>query len=98
MRKPSRYPLIKIKYVLLIAPFVLLETFFQFEYFLGLHADVITSCCGSLFSLEKPGIASDLAGLPAAQLEAAFYAGMAATACSGLYFYCKGRGSTSFQG
>jgi hypothetical protein len=94
------YPLIKIKYSFLIAiaPLVLFETFFQFAYFLGLHADVITSCCGSLFSLDKPGIAGDLAGLPAAPMEAAFYVGMAATACSGFYFYCKGRGGYLFSG
>jgi hypothetical protein len=94
------YPLIKIKYFFLIAiaPLVLFETFFQFAYFLGLHADVITSCCGSLFSLDKPGIAGDLAGLPAAPMEAAFYVGMAATACSGFYFYCKGRGGYLFSG
>lgn len=94
------YPLIKIKYALLIAiaPIVFLETFFQFGYFLGLHADVITSCCGSLFSLDKPGLASDLAGLPAAPMEVAFYAGMAATACAGLYFYRKGRGGYLFSG
>lgn len=94
------YPLIKVKYSLLvvIAPLVLLETFFQFAYFLGLHADVITSCCGSLFSLDKPGIAGDLASLPAAPMEAAFYAGMAATAISGLYFYCKGKGGYVFSG
>jgi hypothetical protein len=94
------YPLIKFKYTLLIAiaPLVLLETFFQFAYFLGLHADVITSCCGSLFSLDKPGIAGDLAGLSAGPMETAFYAGMAATACSGLYFYCRGRGGYLFSG
>jgi hypothetical protein len=93
------YPLIKIKYSLLIAivPIVLLETFFQFGYFLGLHADVITSCCGSLFSLDKPGIAGDLAGMPAVPMEALFYAGMVATACSGLYFYRKGRGGYLFS-
>jgi hypothetical protein len=94
------YPLIKVKYSLLvaIAPLILLETFFQFEFFLGLHADVITSCCGSLFSLDKPGIAGDLASLPSGPMEVAFYAGMAATAISGLYFYRKGKGGYIFSG
>jgi len=93
------YPLIKIKYALLIAiaPLVLLETGFQFAYFLGLHADVITSCCGSLFSLDRPGIAGDLAGLPPVPMEALLYAGMAATACAGLYFQQKGRGGYLFS-
>ncbi len=31
-------------------------------------------------------------------MEVAFYAGMAATACSGLYFYCRGRGGYLFSG
>ncbi|HYS42763.1 MAG TPA: hypothetical protein VEM32_02180, partial [Geobacteraceae bacterium] len=70
------YPLIKVKYALLLAlaPLELLELFFQFGYFAGLHPDVITSCCGSLFSLEKPGIAGDLAGLPSGPMEVVFYA------------------------
>lgn len=94
------YPLIRIKYALLIAiaPLVILETFFQFAYFLGLHADVITSCCGSLFSLDKPGIAGDLASLPAVAMELAFFSGMLATTCTGLYFYSKGRGGYLFSG
>jgi hypothetical protein len=93
------YPLIKTKYAVLlaIAPLVLLEAFFQFEYFVGLHADVITSCCGSLFSLDKPGVAGDLAGLPSGPMEAAFYAGMAATFASGLYYYLKRRGGYLFS-
>ena len=93
------YPLIKVKYALLlsIAPLVLLETFLEFEYFLGLHADVITSCCGSLFSIDKPGLAGDLASLPIGQMEAAFFAGMAATFVAGLYFCRKGKGGYVFS-
>jgi hypothetical protein len=93
------YPLIMVKYALLfaIAPLVFMETFFLFAFFTGLHADVITSCCGSLFSLDKPGIAGDLAALPSGPMEVVFYAGMAATVCSGLYFYCKGRGRYLFS-
>jgi hypothetical protein len=93
------YPLIKVKYALLIAiaPLVFVESFFLFAFFTGLHADVITSCCGSLFSLDKPGIAGDLAALPSGPMELAFYAGMVATAISGLYFYLKGRGGYLFS-
>ncbi len=93
------YPLIKIKYALLIviAPLVILETFFLFEYFLGLHADVITSCCGSLFSIDKPGISGDLAALPSRPMETAFFAGMALTFASGLYFYWRGKGGYIFS-
>jgi hypothetical protein len=46
------YPLIKKKYTLLliIAPLIISETVVQVSYFQGLKGDVITSCCGSLFS------------------------------------------------
>ncbi|HTY20951.1 MAG TPA: hypothetical protein VMC44_04875 [Geobacteraceae bacterium] len=93
------YPLIRAKYafLLLLAPFIFLETFLQFEYFLGLHADLITSCCGSLFSLDRPGLSGDLAALPADRTEIAFYTGMAATFASGLYFHRRGRGGYLFS-
>lgn len=46
------YPLVKVKYILLLLllPFLLVAAVLQLRYFLGLKADVITSCCGSLFS------------------------------------------------
>jgi hypothetical protein len=93
------YPLIKVKYafLLLLAPLIILEAYLQFSYFLGLHADVITSCCGSLFSLDRPGLAGDLASLPSGPMKAAFYAGMAATSVSGLYFVLKARGGYIFS-
>lgn len=93
------YPLIRVKYALLvaIAPLVLLELFLQLGYFARLRADVITSCCGSLFSLDRPGIAADLAGLPHAPTEAAFCAGMAVTFLAGLFFCRSGRGGLLFS-
>jgi hypothetical protein len=93
------YPLIKAKYLLLLAivPLLLLEASLLFGYFSGLHADVITSCCGSLFSLDKPGIAGDLASLPSGPMATAFYGGMAATFASGFYHYRTGRGGYLFS-
>jgi hypothetical protein len=93
------YPLIKVKYTLLniLAALVLLETLSQFEFFSLLRGDVITSCCGSLFSTEKPGFAGDIAGLPPGIMEPAFFAGMAATVMCGLVFYLKGRGGYLFS-
>ncbi len=46
------YPLIKKKYLLLliITPFILTEAYLQGRYFLLLRPNIITSCCGSLFS------------------------------------------------
>lgn len=93
------YPLIKVKYSLLIlmAPLVYLETVLQVSYFKGMHADVITSCCGSLFSVDTRNIAGDIAGLPAAPMEVAFYGAMAVTVACGLFFYLKGRGGYVFS-
>lgn len=94
------YPLIRVKYgvlVAVLAPLVLVEAFLQSRYFQGLHADVITSCCGSLFSVDKRSIGGDLAALPAAPTEWAFYATMAATFAGGTFFCLKGRGGYFFS-
>lgn len=46
------YPLIRVKYgaLLALAPVLVAATLVQAAYFLGLRADVITSCCSTLFS------------------------------------------------
>jgi hypothetical protein len=87
------YPLIKTKYGLLniLAPLILLEAIFQFAYFFNLKADVITSCCGSLFSTDKHSIAGEIAGLPNGPMQLAFFGIMAVTAVVGIVFYTKGR-------
>ncbi len=83
------YPLIKKKYVflLIITPYILVETVLLFLYFLGLHPNVITSCCGSLFSPEGTGVASSLAALPSIHMKIAFYSTMGVLIISGAYFY-----------
>ena len=60
------YPLIRPKYLLLLVlvPLVLTETWLQLSYLTGLKADVMTSCCGSLFGQGRQGFAAELAGLP----------------------------------
>ena len=70
------YPLIREKHVflLVITPVVLAGTAAQAAYFGGLKADVITSCCGSLFGSAAPGVQGDLASLPALPMQVAFYA------------------------
>jgi len=88
------YPLIKKKYLLLviIAPFIVVETLLESAYFLGMEADVITSCCGSLFSSEKKsGLGSEIASLPAIPMLWTFYVAMLITLSSGVYFYCKAK-------
>ena len=93
------YPLLRVKYagLIAIAPLSLYELYYLYAYFAGLHADVITSCCGSLFSLERPGISGDLASLPSGPMMIAFYAVMAATLVSGMYLYRKGQGGYLFS-
>ncbi len=86
------YPLIKAKYSLLaiMSMLLLLETLLQFGYFSQLKGDVITSCCGSLFSSESRSIAGELAGLPQGIMQPLFFAAMAATLFSAALFYRSG--------
>lgn len=59
------YPLVKLKYALLLAaiPLFAASLAVQLQYFLALKADVITSCCGSLFSSDAPTLASEVSAL-----------------------------------
>ena len=74
-RDGDDYPLVRGKYALLVglAPVAVAEALLQFLHFSGLSPEVITSCCGSLFSVEGAGVASEVAGLPAGPTMAAFY-------------------------
>lgn len=93
------YPLIRKKYafLLLLAPFIVLETVLQTRYFLGLRPDVITSCCGSLFSANASGVAADLASLPAIPLQYAFSGIVALTVVLGVAVAVTGRGGYAFS-
>ena len=88
------YPLTKKKYLLLllITPFILTEMVLQWNYFLRLNPDVITSCCGSLFSAGAETMTSEIASLPSIPMKFAFYFTMALTVASGTYFYLTNRG------
>ena len=73
------YPLVRVKYSLLLGmlPFVALAFALQLEYFLNLKADVITSCCGSLFSGDAKTLTGDAAALPPQPAMALFYGALA---------------------
>jgi len=88
------YPLIRQKYafLLVLTPVVLGETATQGAYFAGLKADVITSCCGSLFSSRGPGVASELASLPILPAKVAFYGVVAALLTAGAWFCRRATG------
>jgi hypothetical protein len=92
------YPLIRPKYKLLILLTVMigLETFFQTSYFMGLRADVITSCCGTLFSDETKSIAGEMAGLPVYGTRIVFYLAVILTLRVGIEVLVTGRGAAAF--
>jgi hypothetical protein len=93
------YPLIKPKYRLLniLVPLVLLEAVLQFAYFLNLKADVITSCCGSLFSANSHTVAGTIAGLPNGPMMMTFWINLVVMLICGSFFYFKGRGGYLFS-
>ena len=73
--KAEDYPLIKWKYRLLIAVLVLLITEFilQFQYFLKINPNVITSCCGVMFGEKKQRHCKFLAAFPPLPAKILFY-------------------------
>lgn len=88
------YPLIKNKYLFLIiiVPVFLTETFTITRYLLSLRADVITSCCGALFSPQKEGFISEIVSLSPSVARFVFFTSIPATILSGFYFYKSGKG------
>jgi len=92
------YPLIKKKYFLLlpITALICLEAAVQTLYFLRLKPDVITSCCGALFSSASEG-AAGIAVLPWKPVAASFYLAMGLTMVSGLFSYLRGKGAYLFS-
>jgi hypothetical protein len=87
------YPLIRKKYtlLLLLAPLIVAELIVQLLYFTQMKADVITSCCGSLFSADRDSVSSDIAAMPVKAAMAGFYLSMALTFSSGVVYYIKGK-------
>jgi hypothetical protein len=92
------YPLIRRKYALLlgIAPVFAAEAVLQALYFTRLDPEVITSCCGSLFSDTGAGVAAELAGAPPAPAMIVFHASLLATLASGAWLWRAGRGAGLF--
>lgn len=78
-QRAEDFPLVKKKFVFLlfISPFLFVDTYLQFRYFLGLKPNIITSCCGALFSEEGKGLASTLSGLPIKPMEYIFFSSIA---------------------
>jgi hypothetical protein len=87
------YPLLKAKYtgLLFIAPLIIVETIIQFKYFQGLKPEIIVSCCGSLFTSDTKGVASEIISFPQILMEILFYASMTCSLIFGVRFYRTGK-------
>ena len=92
------YPLIRPKYKLLILLTIMigLETFFQTNYFMGLRADVITSCCGTIFSENARSITGQLAGLSPFGSKIVFFSAILLTFRVGVHVLVTRRGAAVF--
>lgn len=87
------YPILKTKYtgLLFIAPLIIAETIIQFKYFHGLKPEIIVSCCGSLFTIDTKGVASEIISFPQILMEILFYASMTCSLIFGVWFYRTGK-------
>ncbi len=94
------YPLVRVKYALLLAivPLVLAEAVVQLNYLLGLNPDVITSCCGSLFTPEGDGVAAEVSGVAPATALYAFYGSGALVLLAGGWMVWRRRGGMLLAG
>jgi len=94
------YPLTRKKYslLLLLVPLVLAETVLQAKYFIRLEPNIITSCCGTLFSMDTYALPTEIRALPTIALKIAFYATVLLTVGSGIFYFVKGRGGYLFSG
>lgn len=74
-QRAEDYPLVRMKYCMLLAitPFIVVDGYLVWSYFIALKPNVITSCCGALFSAEGSGVASELASLPLRPMMILFY-------------------------
>jgi hypothetical protein len=97
--KAPDYPLIRTKYWLLlgIAPFLLAEISIQAWYLLGIKPNIITSCCGTLFSTDAKTVISDLLALPRLLSQIAFFASTLIVMVLGLFVYLKTKGACLFS-
>ena len=93
------YPLIKTKcfFLLLLVPLILLETFLQANYFLRLKPNIITSCCGTLFSTDTFVLPSEMGFFSSIRTKAVFYATILLTVGTGYFYFLKGKGAYLFS-
>ena len=92
------YPLIRVKYMalLIIFPLAVAEAITQANFFLEMNPDVITSCCGSLFSPEGQGVAAEVSALQPATALLALIAVAVPGMASGFWVLHTQRGGAVF--
>ncbi|MCM8856164.1 MAG: hypothetical protein LC541_12260 [Candidatus Thiodiazotropha sp.] len=92
------YPVVKYKYRLLLAilPLVVAEFILQLLYFTNMDPDVITSCCGTLFSSQAEGVAAEVSGLPPRNMMLVFILIGVIVIVSGLRVALRVRGNWFF--
>lgn len=74
-KRAESSPLVRVKYAMLLAviPLFLLDGILQFVYFARLEPNIITSCCGSLFSSDSDNVVGSLATLPVKPMMITFF-------------------------
>lgn len=92
------YPLIRIKYaaLLFLAPVAMASAFTQLTYFLDLKADVLTSCCSTLFGGSTVVTTNDMGFAPEALSLGGMAAVLIATGLVGLWQLKSGRGGLAY--
>jgi hypothetical protein len=88
------YPLVRTKYKLLLGltPVVAGAFALQLLYFLGLKADIVTSCCSRVFTGAANGLSGDMAALAPTPAMALFYGGLGLAIGTAGYTARTGRG------
>ncbi len=93
------YPLQRTKFILLlvIVPFAVAELVLQTAYFLAMQPNIITSCCGSLFSADAGSISGDLLAVPPGPMMVLLWATLATLLATGFVFLKKNRAGRLFS-
>ena len=93
-QRAEDYPLVRMKYCMLLAitPFIALDAYLSWSYFVNLKPNVITSCCGALFSAEGSVVAGSLSALPLRPMMIIFYLSVALFLINGVAVVRSGKG------
>lgn len=92
------YPLVRVKYglLLLMLPLMIAEMLVQTSFFLEMDPDIITSCCGTLFTPEGEGVASEISGIEPSTSLILLTLSALVLFVSGAWYLWRGRGALTF--